>query len=81
MARGRRVPPPSRVNAAGVCRYCLRKRCERVSCVATHKVTVWRVCEACKGTEYINGHRFPDEAFLRCWSCFGGLVASIEKRA
>jgi len=77
----RTVTPPDRFNATGVCRYCLRKRCKRASCIATHEASLWRVCEVCKGTEYINGHRFPEQAFLRCWHCFGGLVASLRKGA
>lgn len=66
-----------RLNAAGVCRYCLRRECEKQLCIETYAATVWQVCGRCGGTEFVNGHIEPDEASERC-SCFEGLTFSLD---
>ncbi len=74
---------PSRVNPAGVCRYCLRPGCVDVSCVEMYEATAWTVCVVCGGTEYVNGHLDREDAGERCSSsrCYGGLVMWLGKGA
>ncbi|MET7768208.1 hypothetical protein [Nocardia sp. NPDC005366] len=71
-------PRPSRLNVAGTCRYCLRRDCERISCVESYESTV---CAVCGGTEYVAGHLDPEDASERCVApaCYGGLVMSRPK--
>ncbi|PKV78936.1 hypothetical protein ATK86_3321 [Nocardia fluminea] len=71
------VPTPPRMNLAGVCCYCLHRDCEKPSCIKTYAATTWEVCTRCGGTEYIDGHRYPEDASERCRWCHGGLSFTL----
>jgi hypothetical protein len=63
---------PSRLNAAGWCIWCLGQHCDKPRCIASHAATTWQICERCGGTEYVNGHRDPENAAGRC-DCIQGF--------
>jgi len=60
------------LNAAGWCIKCLGRDCEKAQCIAWFAATVWQVCERCGGTEYVNGHRDPENSAGRC-DCIQGF--------
>ncbi|CAM4474313.1 hypothetical protein NONI108955_32470 [Nocardia ninae] len=64
---------PSRLNFAGWCMYCLVQECRSARCIEQYARSVWEVCGRCGGSEYVNGHRDPENAFERC-NCVGGVV-------
>lgn len=63
---------PSRLNAAGWCILCLGRHCEKARCIEWFAGTAWQLCDRCGGTEYVNGHRDPENAAGRC-DCIQGF--------
>lgn len=61
-------PRPPRLNCAGWCLWCGERDCQQLVCRRRHRVSVWRVCPDCSGSE-VHG-------FDRC-GCVSGLVEAL----
>ncbi|WP_338765888.1 hypothetical protein V7968_41515 [Nocardia vulneris] len=59
--------------------YCLARECRSARCIAQHAASVWEVCGSCGGSEYVNGHIDPENAFQRCGDCFGGVTEATTQ--
>lgn len=70
---------PPRLNAAGMCLWCLGFGCIDPWCIQRYENTTWEICPRCGGTQFVDGHLFGELATERC-NCISGVneIATVE---